>query len=764
MRHIPILVSGLTAAAIALLPSHSLLASGRTVTFEGVKARDQDPPTIEKGLLRSDLTTLRGVRDRTALWLLAAPGTTWENEVAPKLLAALDHDPADFERAIQSIPSSVVRAGPSIEGGQLRVKLDGGGDGLLTVHLPMLLSDEGTGTALVNSPHPNKAHFLAGLELKAGGPGVTSVHLPRGLRPLTRGLPPRVPLMPTPAGTTWIGLGDEDATGDDARDLRKRLGKMQTIPTVSMSDLRPTPRRSASLTDSLRSVRLDGEALATPEGVYRTLTQAPSGWTTEQRTVRHPSRYLALGAPVVVRSETSGASMVFGVVAFYTPLLLTLEEAPLLLGVEPQVFAAAVHAGEIPFLRDGSEVLFYRPWLTRWKAGAAKKRPGKQWSPSDAPTQVKAWSDRYKLRSLARAATGALPMRMTEVPANERNQLIDDAQVAWAQSWSDDVAAWLKHLEPGLKQGKQQPLWAFDPDEGGLLLEGRFTLSTSTLASSGPSYMQDMGVRSSGGAGGGAEQLRGSAGGGAEQLRGSAGGSVTAGGSSAVSVEILDMFSGDAFCPLGRRADAGIEFALDGVPDGQPAKLQIEWDLTMEGRSVRRDAFPMRKEAGAHEIDFEVPCPDTAGSAQLEVVIVDPNGAIAAEGVLELDVRAYGGRSFSALRMPSPKQCVGADLSGGDEDFSVATTKGLSGSQVQGAVRGFQAQTLRCYEGGGGNGTVQLELHVGCDGIVLASEVTADTTGDTDFAECVADTFKFAPFPAHDREGGALFEVPLRYD
>lgn len=753
MRHVPMLVSGLAAAALTFLPSPTLLASGRAVSFEGVKAKDQDAHTMEKGLLRSDLSTLRGMRDRTALWLIAAPGAVWESDVAPMLLSALAGDPGHFERALQSMPSSVVRAGPSIEGGQLRVTLDGGGDGLLTVHLPMLLSEEPTGTALLNSEHPNKAHFLAGFELKAGGPGVTSVHLPRGLRPLTRGMPPRVPLQPIAAGRTWIGLGDEDATGDDARELRKRLGAMQTIPKVAMSDLRPTPRRSASLTESLRSVRLDVQALATPEGVYRTLTQAPSGWTTEQRTVRHPSRYLALGAPVAVRSDTSSASMVLGVIAFYTPLLLTLEEASLLLGVDPKAFAAAVHGGEIPFLRDGNELLFYRPWLTRWTTGAGKKRPGKQWSPADAPAQVTAWGERYSLRSLARAATGALPMRLGEVPAKEREQLIDDAQVAWAQAWSDDVAAWLKHLEPGLKQGKQQPLWAFDPDEGGLLVQGSFSLRSGAVASSGPSYMDGMGARASGGGGGGAERLL-----------GSAGGSIGGGGESSVSVEILDMFSGDAFCPLGRRADAGIEFALDGVPDGQPATLQIEWDLTMAGRSVRRDAFSLQREAGSHEVDFEVPCPDTAGSARLEVVIVDPGGAIAAQGTLELDARAYGGRSYAALRAPSPKQCVGADLSGGDEEFSVASTKGLSSSQVQAAVRDFQAQTLRCYEGGGGNGTVQVELLVGCDGVVMDSEVTGDTTGDTDFAECVAETFKFAPFPAHDREGGAVFEVPLRYD
>ncbi len=729
-------------------------AASRAVTFDGVYARDQDAQTMEKGLLRADLRTLRGMRDRTAVWMLAAPGDTWEADVAPALRTALAADPGALDGALGALPTAVLRAGPSLEGGQVRVKLDGGGDGLLSVHMPALLSDQAAGEALVNSVHPNKALFLAGFELKAGGPGVTAVHLPRGLRPMARGLPPQVPLVPIGAGASWVGLGDDDATGDEARTLRKELGRLQTVPSVPVDVLRETPRRSGSLTEWLRSSRLSVTALATPEGVYRTLTQAPSGWSTETRTVRHPTRHLALSAPLAVQgADGGGAAMVFAVIAQYTPLLLTLEEAPLWLGVDADAFARAVAGGEVPFLRDGAEVLFYRPWLDRWRAGGAHEPGGKAWSSSEAPAQVTAWGDKYKLKGLARAAEGALPMRMAPVPGSARSELIDPTQVAWAEAWSDDVAAWLKHLEPSLKQGKQAPLWAFAPASGGMLLEGSFKLPRGAVAQSGPSYLEGAGIRGAGGTGGGAERIS-----------GSAGGSVASAAAGAVAVEILEVYTGDAFCPLGRRADAGVAFAVDGVPEGQTVPLSVEWDLLMKGRSVRRDAFPVRREAGTHELDFEVPCPDEAGAASLEVALVDAGGAIVAEGTLALDARAYGGRSYAALRMPAPKQCVGADLAGGDEEFSVASTKGLSGAQVQAAVRGFQEQTLRCYEAGGGNGTVQLELHVGCDGVVLGSEVTADTTGDRAFAQCVADTFRYAPFPAHDREGGALFEVPLRYD
>lgn len=748
MRSAPLLLG---VCALALLPSSGTTAS-RAVTFDDTWARAQDPQTMEKGLLRSDLKTLRGVRDRTAVWLIAAPAARWEREVAPRLLEALDQDPAAFESVLAKLPSDLPRSGPRVEGGQLKLSLQGGGDGLVTVHMPALLSSDASGAKLLNAHAPNKAHFLAGFQLPVGGPGVVAMHVPRGLRPLSRGMPPKVPLVDVAQGQSWAALGDEEASGDAARDLRKELGRMATLPKASLTDLRATPRRSASLTDWLRSVRLSGPALATPEGPYRTLTQAPSTWSTETRTVRHPTRYVAAAAPVAAVGEDGGAaSMVLGVVAFYTPLLLTLEEAPLLVGADPMAFAKAVHAGEVPLLVDGGQALFYRPWVERWAKGKALKPGGKDTSVPEAREQVAVWGDKYKLRGLARASEGAIPVRLAPVPDKEREALIDSAQVAWGRVWAEDLTAWLKHLEPGLKPGKQAPLWAFAPDAGGQLIEATFALPKGAMAAA-PSYLSGMGTRGGGG------------GGGAEVLHGSAGESLGGSGSSDLSVEVLDMFSSDAFCPLGRRAVAGLEFALDGVAEGRPVALQVEWDLRMGGRSVRMDSFTVRREAGTHEVDFELVCPDRAGDAQLEVVLVDPGGNIAAEGTLELDARAYGGRSWAPLSMPSPKSCLAFGGGGGDGEFSVATSQGLSGSQVQSAVRGFQEQTLRCYDAGGGNGTVQLELHVGCDGVVISSDVVSETTGDAAFAECVADTFRYAPFPAHDREGGALFEVPLRYD
>ena len=739
------------AALLALLGT-AALAGTRAITFEGATARDQDPQLMEKGMLRSELRVIRSLRVREQAWLIAAPQDVWEQTVAPALLAALDADPKGFGDAMAALPSTVARSGPAIEGGQLRVKLASNGDGLVSVHLPALLSSVPDGAPLLNAAAPNRAHLLAGFELN-GGSTVSAMHVPRGLRPLSRGLPPRVPLQPVEGTAGWVGLGDRDGSGDSARPLRKELDRQKTLSTADVSDLEAWPRRSGSLVDHLRSVRLDARALAVPEGPYRTLTQDPSGYATESRTVRHPSRYVALTAPIAAAGDGGGAMMVFGVIGFYRPLLLTLEEAPLALGVDAVALARAVHAGELPFVEDGGDVLFYGPWLERWNSGKAKSLKGKVWSRAEAAEAVKGWGEKYGLRSLVRAADMTLPQRMVTIPEKERAELIDSKQVARGRFWLEDVAAWLKHQEPGLKQGKQAPLWSYRAVRGAERIEASFSLPSGAVASSTrPSYLGGLGGARSSGGGGGAEALGSGGGGGGTAI------------TSDLAIEILEMYTGSAFCPLGREADAGVELALDGLGEGQTARLQVEWDLVMKGRSVRRDAFSIDREAGTHEVDFEVPCPDTAGGAELELVLVDADGNIAAEATLAMDVRAPGGRSWAALKKPAPKTCLTADLGGGGDDFSVAKTKGLSAEQVRAGVRGFQEQTLRCHDGSGASGQVQLELHVGCDGVVISADVLEDGTGDAAFSECVAETFAYAPFAAHDRDGGVVFVVPLRYD
>ncbi len=144
------------ALTLGLLASASAGTGKRAIEFEGVQARAQEPQLMEKGMLRSDLRVLRGLRIREQVWLIAAPREVWDAQVARGLLAALDADPGRFGDFVQGLPSTVARSGPAIEGGQLRLKLTGHGDGLISVHLPALLSAAPDGGALLNAQHPNK--------------------------------------------------------------------------------------------------------------------------------------------------------------------------------------------------------------------------------------------------------------------------------------------------------------------------------------------------------------------------------------------------------------------------------------------------------------------------------------------------------------------------------------------------------------------------------------------------------------------------------
>ena len=122
-------------------------------------------------------------------------------------------------------------------------------------------------------------------------------------------------------------------------------------------------------------------------------------------------------------------------------------------------------------------------------------------------------------------------------------------------------------------------------------------------------------------------------------------------------------------------------------------------------------------------------------------------------------------RSWTPLSRPSPKPCLAADAGIGEGgDTSFGRSQGLSGSQVSAAVRSFQEQTLRCAEGKSDvSGELGLELVIGCDGRVRSVTVTDDRVMDGDFASCVADVMRYAPFPAHARDEVTV-QIPLRYD
>lgn len=730
---------------VLLLVVIALLGATPTPTFTGDRARPQDDATLELGLLRNDLATLRTFRTRDDVWIVAAGSQmAWDRFVAIDLSVALTGTPAGFTEFARSRDSSIAVAGPDLAGGTVRIALGDRGEAFVAAHLPDLLtSSRGLGN-LLNAPHPGRAHFRSGVTLSStSSADIDGLYLPKSPRGLSRGLP-KVPLFDLPGGgvQAYAVLAEHEGSGGDASSLRGDVVNWGKARSLALDALGPWPRREGNLTEALRSVRVSTRALSVSSGWYRTLAMAPSSWRFSEEKVRHPARVLAASAPVVTRGHSEVQAAPVGLFAWYTPLLLTAEEAPLWLNVPPKAFFEAVHGGELPFFRAGDDVYFLRGHLERWARGetgtTAKAIPE-----AEARELTRSWADKYSLRGLTRAADGPLPLRFVPVPESERVDLVDSRVAVRARVVPEDLTGWLKHFEAGLKQGKQAPVYSLRPENR------RATLAVNAVLPAPPENEPPGAAESLGTQAASRETT------------------TTSGSDGDRTLAILDFYPETDVCLTGGDMTAALAFDLDGVPLGETAKMRLEWDVSIGGRSVARNAERLDREAGTHEVEFTFDCPKEEGVAELYATLFVPGSSMEAEARAPLDVEVYGGRSWAALNMPSAKSCKEATFSGGgDEDFGMQTSAGLSPDQILGAVRGFQEQTLRCYRGGMTiSGRLTLEMTVECDGRVTESIVEDDSTaGDSGFAQCVADTFKFAPFPAHDRDGGSVFQLPLLYE
>lgn len=749
----------LVLALLLLVPAPAGSRAG--LPFSGVFVRDQDAHTMELGMLRAGLDTLRSVHSRSRLHVLVAPSeAAWDRDVGEGLQAALSASPEALEAFVSGLPPDIGRAGPGIGGAVLALTLPNNrGSGVIAFHLPPLLNAGRGGNTLLNSPAPNQGHFVSGVDVPRANEfvedWVEALYLPGWASALGRGGAPTVPLRPLPGdGRGAFVLYDGDAVaGEGGSELREALWEYVTADSVPLDPMDTFPRRLDSLREMLRTVRVESTVLATPEGAAATLAQAPEHWTFETRVVSHPERVISLVAPVTARMNDGELhSVVVAIVAAYTPLLLTFEEAPLYLGVPAQALAQAVHDGAIPHFRDGDELLLYRGHLDRWAAGDATA-VGKVWSVEEAREQAAGWGKRFKLKGLTRASQGPLPLRMVPLDGDERGGLVDDRVAARAQVDREDLPAWLRHFEPSLKPGKRAPAWALSLDERAARLPAAFSMEgpwepprparpppvAAKRGGVGPVTLSD------------------------EVDDGPAASAAFAG---EIGLEILDLYSSQAWCRTGGTAEAVVQFDVVGVPEGSVARLTLEWDLLIDGRTRGMKTWPMERGAGTHEVSFDVPCPDEPAAAQLAFVLLDPGHDLMIEQELAIDVRHPGGRSWPALAMPAEQSCLAAAGEGdADSDgFSMGGAAGLSGDQIQDAVRGFQRQTLRCSDGRSASGTVVLELTVGCDGRVIDVAVAQDGTGVDGFGECVARVMGYAPFPAHDMPDGVGFTLPLRYE
>ena len=801
-------------AAVACLLTLSSVALAGDLPLKGVYKNKQSARATEDAILRSDVEAARAMRARTALYVFVAESREdWERHVGPGLDDALSRSPGDLARFASGLPDGIRVLGPDIAGARVSFDVPADrGRGVVALHLPDLIRRGKADSALTNSRVPDQGRFLGGAEVKRekedDGERLKALYVPSRPRPFEPRLPSvNIKDLPRDGRGDLVIWAGRAASGSDAEDLRDELRSWSGRDDLPTQPMRSFPGRDERLGAQLRSIRSSSEVLVAPDGWYKALSVKPSAWELERSRIKHPTRYAAGVAPVVAlveddKGRTEERVLVVGYVALYAPLLLSPEEAPLYVGTDGKRFYEAVHGGEVPFLRDRDDVWFLRAHLDRWVDGDSKRGGGKGRTFRDARKQLYSWADRYRIRGADRAARNPLPFRYESIPSDELEEMVDRRRVARGRVFSEDLAAWLKHWDSKFEKGDLEASYALGKGRDGasakasLGVRARVTAVATRTEAPPESVERDESVETDaepadgdegglvkasdlgfGGAGEG-DSLdlddRGweesDSGGSARSSygfeAGRMGGSLTAAAEVVAGIDIRDLYTTSSVCRIGGRAEAGIEVRVSGLPEGELESVRVEWDLMLDGRSVRRDAFGERRESGIHELEWEVDCPDSGGDAELAVAVFLGDDGPSDEGTLELDVRSGGGRSYARLSMPAAKRCIEADLDlDSDEEFGMSTSMGLSAEQIGAAVRGFQEETLRCYEEvPDAAGTVQIELTVGCDGRVSDVVVMDETVGDETFVQCVADTMRYAPFPAHDREAGAVFEMPLRYE
>lgn len=122
------------------------------------------------------------------------------------------------------------------------------------------------------------------------------------------------------------------------------------------------------------------------------------------------------------------------------------------------------------------------------------------------------------------------------------------------------------------------------------------------------------------------------------------------------------------------------------------------------------------------------------------------------------------GPMTGGLSLPPEQPCLsGPTLEDDPDEAAFAASAGLDRGQIKGAMDRFLPTLQRCVVGDWPDGTVELSITVACTGRVARVEVRDDGGLDGSFVDCVADTLRYAPFPAHDLPDGETFGYPVRF-
>ena len=167
---------------------------------------------------------------------------------------------------------------------------------------------------------------------------------------------------------------------------------------------------------------------------------------------------------------------------------------------------------------------------------------------------------------------------------------------------------------------------------------------------------------------------------------------------------------------------------------------------------------------------------DLIDIGQVLVIPAEGTAAVSSHGTRsDRSRRQSGGSSGSAptaspapggsLSMPPAQACLAGpsldDLDGDEPEM--AASVGLSHAQVSAAMDAFVGQTSRCIHGDWPVGVLTLDITVACTGRVQSLSV-ADRGGlSAELIDCILETLRHAPFPAHDMPDGFTFGYPLRF-
>jgi hypothetical protein len=763
---------------LALLASVALAGDGPSLT--GLFAKERSMRSVEASILRSEPAGLRSFLSRDAVWVVVAKSRAdWDRAVAPALADALGPGGGldATARAMRSLPSALSVVGPEIAGARVEINLpDDAGEAAAAVVLPPLLARNRAAEPLLNLREPSVGFVRTGAFVERNA--LEALYVPSRPKSLQRGRVPSVEARPLPRDgrTAFAVLGGKWAEGEDAEDMRRGVKALARKDELDASRMKTFPRK-APLLESLKSIRVDGQDLELDGDWYRTLTQAPSNWSLSRSKLKHPTRYLAEALPVMTQGD-GAKQLVVGIVAFYTPLFLTPTEAGLYAG-DVDKLLRGLHDGELPFFRVKDDVLLYRGHVDRWLDGDARRGEGKARRFGSAMRKAEEWADRAKSRNVGRALRGVLPFRMQAIPDEELQEMVDRRKRTRGRVFTEDLAEWLSHQDKELGRGDLRPVWSMAKSAPLAGLSLAFADKPSAMASN--DVRKDLEAFKRKQAAGDREpepdepvvadaepepepdrELK------PEPKSGSDFDfdDWEPGPVSLKSLEVFDFYT-PGNCSPGGVISPVVEFLVDGIGDDAEAPLRIEYDLMGGGRNITRDGIDLIRGSGVHEFEFDVLCPESAGTYDLQLLLIWRGEERDVEASTDLVVAGRAMRTFAKLRMPAAKRCVDAGPMDVEDDYGMAQAQGLSPEQIGSAVRSFQEETLRCHPADGAvSGSVTLEITVGCDGRVTESTVLVDDASDGtgEFAACVADTFKYAPFDAHARDGGVVFELPLRFD